>query len=184
MKLDKVSTQPIAGQKPGTSGLRKKVDVFQQSHYLANFVQSIVNVLSPEQRNCLVLGGDGRYFNKEAIQIILEILVANSVKQVLVGADGLLSTPAVSHLIRKSGADGGIVLSASHNPGGPGKDFGIKFNNASGSPAPESVTNAIYQQTQEITEYWRTELPVIDLKAGNQYEYGETRIEIVRIHRI
>ncbi|HCB39598.1 MAG TPA: alpha-D-glucose phosphate-specific phosphoglucomutase, partial [Gammaproteobacteria bacterium] len=148
MDIRPVATKPFAGQKPGTSGLRKKVDVFQQPHYLANFVQSIVNSLPRDQRDCLVVGGDGRYFNAEATQIILQVLVGNGIKQVLVGAGGLLSTPAVSHLIRKSNANGGIVLSASHNPGGPGKDFGIKFNNASGSPAPEAVTQAIYQNTQ------------------------------------
>ncbi|MAR92755.1 MAG: alpha-D-glucose phosphate-specific phosphoglucomutase [Pseudomonadota bacterium] len=179
MDVQAVATQPFSGQKPGTSGLRKKVDVFQQPHYLANFVQAIVNALPAGQRRRLVVGGDGRYFNDQAIQLILEILVANGIAEVLVGADGLLSTPAVSNLIRQSKADGGIVLSASHNPGGPGKDFGIKFNNASGSPAPESVTDAIYHQTQSITEYRRVELPAVKLAVGSQYRFLETTIKVV-----
>lgn len=179
IEVQQISTQPIEGQKPGTSGLRKKVDVFQQPHYLANFVQSIVSALPESERNCIVVGGDGRYFNREAIQIILEILVANSVKRIIVGEGGVLSTPAVSHLIRKNNANGGIVLSASHNPGGPGKDFGIKFNNASGSPAPESVTNAIYENTRSISMYQRCDLPSIDLGAGNQYEFNNSTITIV-----
>ncbi len=179
MVIDKVITKPFEGQKPGTSGLRKKVDMFQQPHYLANFVQAIMNVLPEAQRNRLVVGGDGRYFNKEAVQIILEVLVANGVKEVIVGQDGLLSTPAVSHLIRKYKADGGIVLSASHNPGGPGKDFGIKFNNASGSPAPEGLTDAIFQQTQNIEFYLRAELPVVELAANNTRSFGKTTVKVL-----
>lgn len=179
MDIRPVATKPFAGQKPGTSGLRKKVDVFQQPHYLANFVQSIVNSLPRDQRDCLVVGGDGRYFNAEATQIILQVLVGNGIKQVLVGAGGLLSTPAVSHLIRKSNANGGIVLSASHNPGGPGKDFGIKFNNASGSPAPEAVTQAIYQNTQSISQYLAADLPPVDLAVGEEYRFAETTIKVV-----
>lgn len=179
MDVRVIPTKPFAGQKPGTSGLRKKVDVFQQPHYLANFVQSVVDSLPQNQRKRLVVGGDGRFFNAEATQLILEILVGNGIGEILVGEHGLLSTPAVSHLIRQSGADGGIVLSASHNPGGPGKDFGIKFNNASGSPSPESVTDAIYQHTQTITEYTKAELPQIDLSAGKQYDFGNSTIRVV-----
>ena len=179
MIIDKVETQPFSGQKPGTSGLRKKVDVFQQPHYLANFVQSIMNAIPQDQRAKLVVGGDGRYFNREAIQIILEILVANGTKEIIVGADGLLSTPAVSHLIRKNKADGGIVLSASHNPGGPGKDFGIKFNNASGSPAPEHLTNAMFEHTESISHYLRAELAPVDLQAGSQQQVGDCLIRVV-----
>ena len=179
IEIQEVSTQPIQGQKPGTSGLRKKVEVFQQPHYLANFVQSIVDALPENQRNRLVVGGDGRYFNQEAIQIILEILVAIGINEVIVGEGGILSTPAVSHLIRKSHADGGIVLSASHNPGGPGKDFGIKFNNASGSPAPESVTEAIYQNTLAISRYRKCGLPAVGLEAGKEYQFNDTKVIVV-----
>ncbi|MCG8534468.1 MAG: alpha-D-glucose phosphate-specific phosphoglucomutase, partial [Pseudomonadales bacterium] len=179
IEIQEVSTQPIQGQKPGTSGLRKKAEVFQQPHYLANFVQSIVDALPENQRNRLVVGGDGRYFNQEAIQIILEILVANGINEVIVGEGGILSTPAVSHLIRKSHADGGIVLSASHNPGGPGKDFGIKFNNASGSPAPESVTEAIYQNTLAISRYRKCGLPAVGLEAGKEYQFNDTKVIVV-----
>lgn len=179
MEAQKVQTKPFDGQKPGTSGLRKKVDVFQQPHYLANFTQCIVNALPESQRRRLVLGGDGRYFNTQAIQIILRILVGNGIGEVVVGAQGILSTPALSHLIRQNKADGGIVLSASHNPGGPGKDFGIKFNNASGSPAPESVTDLIYQYSLNIDHYLQCDLPELALEAGAQYEFGNTRIRVV-----
>ncbi|HVL00669.1 MAG TPA: alpha-D-glucose phosphate-specific phosphoglucomutase [Dongiaceae bacterium] len=177
--IQTVATQPFKDQKPGTSGLRKKVRVFQQPHYLENFVQSIVNALPEQQRQRLVLGGDGRYYNREAIQTILEILVANGVGEVLVGEDGILSTPAVSNMIRQSKADGGIVLSASHNPGGPDEDFGIKFNNASGAPAPETLTERIYQETLGISQYQRWPLPAIELKAGREYRFGKTLIRIL-----
>ena len=179
MDIQTVVTQPFEGQKPGTSGLRKKVDVFQQPHYVANFVQAIVDALAEDQRRRLVVGGDGRYFNAEAIQTILKLLVGNGIAEVLVGADGILSTPAVSNLIRQSKADGGIVLSASHNPGGPGKDFGIKFNNASGSPAPESVTQAIYDNTKSINEYRLADLPELELTAGKEYHFNSTTIRVV-----
>ena len=179
MDIQTVVTQPFEGQKPGTSGLRKKVDVFQQPHYVANFVQAIVDALAEDQRSRLVVGGDGRYFNAEAIQTILKLLVGNGIAEVLVGADGILSTPAVSNLIRQSKADGGIVLSASHNPGGPGKDFGIKFNNASGSPAPESVTQAIYDNTKSINEYRLADLPELELTAGKEYHFNSTTIRVV-----
>ena len=174
-----IETQSFQDQKPGTSGLRKKVRVFQQPHYLENFVQAIVNVLPENSRERLVLGGDGRYFNSEAIQAILEILVANGVREVLVGEGGILSTPAVSNLIRRYRANGGIVLSASHNPGGPDEDFGIKFNNASGAPAPESVTGAIYQETLSLTEYRRFPLPLLELHAGCEYHFGDTTIRVL-----
>ena len=179
MDIQTVVTQPFEGQKPGTSGLRKKVDVFQQPNYVANFVQSIVNALPSDQRGRLVVGGDGRYFNTEAIQIILKLMVGNGIREVLVGEGGILSTPAVSNLIRQSKADGGIVLSASHNPGGPGKDFGIKFNNASGSPAPETVTQAIYDNTGSITEYLISDLPEIELTSGKEYHFNNTTIRVV-----
>lgn len=174
-----VETHPFQDQKPGTSGLRKKVKVFQQAHYLQNFVQSIVDALPASGRRRLIVGGDGRFYNREAIQIILEILVANGIGEVWVGEGGILSTPAVSNLIRQSGADGGIVLSASHNPGGPEEDFGIKFNNASGAPAPEAVTQAIFEGTKGISEYRTFPLPALELVAGRQYRFLDTDIRIV-----
>lgn len=177
--METIETVPFQDQKPGTSGLRKKVWVFQQPNYLHNFVQAIINALPEQARNRLVIGGDGRYYNREAIQIILEILVANGIREIWVGEGGILSTPAVSHLIRKSGADGGIILSASHNPGGPDGDFGIKFNNASGAPAPEALTQKIYEQTRTLTSYRRRPLPALDLQAGAEYRFGDSLIRIV-----
>lgn len=172
-----VSTQPYSDQKPGTSGLRKKVRVFQQPHYLENFVQSVFNVVS--DRSLLVVGGDGRYFNAEATQIIVRMAAANGFKRLLVGQHGILSTPAVSHLIRKYGAVGGLVLSASHNPAGPDEDFGIKFNNASGSPAPESITQAIFEQTKAITQYSTLESPDIDLSLAASHQLGATEVQVI-----
>jgi phosphoglucomutase len=151
-----VPTQPFAGQRPGTSGLRKKVTVFQQPHYLENFVQSLFDILpDADQRaaQTLVLGGDGRFHNRVAVQTILRMAAANGFGRVLVGQGGLLSTPAASAVIRKHAAFGGIILSASHNPGGPDGDFGIKYNIGNGGPAPEKITEAIYQRTTTITAY-------------------------------
>ena len=145
-----IRTQPFEDQRPGTSGLRKKVAVFQQQHYLENFVQSIFNSLEGFEGTTLVLGGDGRFHNREAIQTILKMAAGNGVGKVLLGRGGILSTPAVSCLIRKYGAFGGIILSASHNPGGPEGDFGVKYNVSNGGPAPESVTEAIYAQSRSI----------------------------------
>ncbi len=167
-----VATQPIAGQKPGTSGLRKKVRVFEQAPYLENFVQAILDSAPEVVGRTLVVGGDGRYFNDKAIQTILRMAAANGVGRVLVGQGGLLSTPAASNLIRERKAAGGIILSASHNPGGPDGDFGIKFNTANGGPAPEKVTDAIYARTQSITELKTTDTPDIDLG-----RLGETRLD-------
>ncbi|MGD9409010.1 MAG: alpha-D-glucose phosphate-specific phosphoglucomutase, partial [Thiohalocapsa sp.] len=147
MASTQVSTTPFEGQKPGTSGLRKKVKTFQQPHYLENFVQAIFDTQRGLTGGTLVLGGDGRFYNREAVQIILRMAAANGVAKVLVGQGGILSTPAASCVIRKYKAQGGIILSASHNPGGPEEDFGIKFNIDAGGPAPESVTNAIYART-------------------------------------
>ncbi|SFN11376.1 phosphoglucomutase [Formivibrio citricus] len=146
-------TQPFAGQKPGTSGLRKKVGVFQQPHYLENFVQAIFDAVPELAGGVLVAGGDGRFHNRAAIQTILKMAAANGVARVLVAQDGLLSTPAASCVIRKHGATGGIILSASHNPGGPDGDFGIKYNAANGGPAAEKITDAIYARTQSLNEY-------------------------------
>jgi phosphoglucomutase len=151
MTVKTVATTPFDDQRPGTSGLRKKVKIFQQPHYLENFLQSIFD--SVDEVETLVVGGDGRYHNREAIQTILRMAAANGVGRVLLGRGGLLSTPAISCVIRKYGASGGIILSASHNPGGPDGDFGIKYNIANGGPAPEKVTEAIYAQSRKITRY-------------------------------
>jgi len=156
MSATTVTTQPFAGQRPGTSGLRKKVTVFQQPHYLENFVQSLFDILPDRVGQTLVLGGDGRFHNRVAVQTILRMAAANGFGRVLVGQGGLLSTPAASAVIRKRAAYGGIILSASHNPGGPDGDFGIKYNIGNGGPAPEKITEAIYQRTTEITAYQTT----------------------------
>src|SRR5512146_2535114 len=163
MSIRTVFTQPFPDQKPGTSGLRKKVPVFQQPHYLENFVQSIFDSIAAPKGASLVLGGDGRYYNRAAIQIILKMAAANGFGRVLVGQGGILSTPAASCVIRKSKAFGGIVLSASHNPGGPDEDFGIKYNIGNGGPAPESVTDAICKNSETFTEYKFLETSGIDL---------------------
>ncbi len=148
-----VQTSPYADQKPGTSGLRKKVTVFQQPHYAANFIQSVFDVAPELKGAALVVGGDGRFFNREAIDLILRMAAANGVDRAIVGRGGILSTPAVSHLIRSRGAAGGLVLTASHNPGGPSEDFGLKYNIANGGPAPEAVTDAIYARSRVIDQY-------------------------------
>src|SRR5579862_3996200 len=167
-----IATRPFADQKPGTSGLRKKVTVFQQPHYLENFVQSIFDSLDGYADKTLVLGGDGRFYNREAIQIVVKIAAANGFGRVVVGQGGILSTPAVSAMIRYLKAFGGIILSASHNPGGPDGDFGIKYNAGNGGPAPESVTNAIFTRTKTIDHYKIADAPDIDLDT-----IGVTRIE-------
>jgi hypothetical protein len=148
MTLRTIATHPIAGQKPGTSGLRKKTPVFMGPHYLENFVQSIFDVVGAAGKT-FVLGGDGRYFNAPAAQVILRMAAANGAARVIVGQGAILSTPAASHLIRLNKTDGGIIMSASHNPGGPTEDFGVKFNMANGGPAPEGVTEAMYRRTTE-----------------------------------
>ncbi len=148
-----VPTKPYADQKPGTSGLRKKVPVFQQENYAENFIQSIFDSLEGYQGKCLVIGGDGRYYNREVIQKAIKMAAANGFGKVMVGKGGILSTPAASHIIRKYKAFGGIILSASHNPGGPTEDFGIKYNIGNGGPAPEKITDAIYARTKTIDAY-------------------------------
>ncbi|PRD38858.1 UNVERIFIED_CONTAM: pgm [Trichonephila clavipes] len=158
-----IATQPIAGQKPGTSGLRKKTPVFMGAHYLENFVQSIFDAIGGAAGKTFVLGGDGRYFNDRAAQTILKMAAANGAAKVIVGQNAVLSTPAASHLIRLNKTDGGIIMSASHNPGGPEEDFGVKFNMANGGPAPEAVTEAMFQRTTEITEYRISDAADIDL---------------------
>lgn len=174
-----VATTPYPGQKPGTSGLRKKVTDFQQPHYLENFVQSIFNVASELKGGLLILGGDGRYYNKQAIQVILKMAAAFGVKRVMVGEQGLLSTPAVSCLIRKYHAAGGIVLSASHNPGGVDGDFGIKFNAANGGPAPTSFTDAVYEVSRQLSEYQIMEAEDIALDHQYSCSIGEMQVEVI-----
>ncbi|MGJ0391251.1 MAG: alpha-D-glucose phosphate-specific phosphoglucomutase [Methylocystis sp.] len=174
-----VATTPYQDQRPGTSGLRKKVPVFQQRHYVENFVQSIFDSLEGYQGQTLVIGGDGRYYNREAIQKILKIAAGNGLGRAIVGRGGILSTPAVSALIRWIGAFGGVVLSASHNPGGPEGDFGIKYNVANGGPAPEKVTDAIYARTKEITSFKIEEAPDVDIDRLGATQLGGIRVEIV-----
>ena len=179
MTVETVSTQPFQDQKPGTSGLRKKVKVFQRPNYLENFVQAIFDTQREGEDSPLVVGGDGRYYNRQAIQTILRIAAANGCTQVLLGQGGIFSTPAVSHMIRKHNARGGIILSASHNPGGPDEDFGIKFNTPNGGPAPEKVTETIFSATQHITRYHRLNTPDIDLDKIGSTVIGDMRVDIV-----
>ncbi len=174
-----IPTQAFADQKPGTSGLRKKVTVFQQPHYLANFVQSIFNSLDGYQGKTLVLGGDGRFYNETAIQIILKMAAANGFGRVLVGQHGILSTPAASCVIRKHDAFGGIILSASHNPAGPQGDFGIKYNIGNGGPAPEAITEAIYAQSQQLGEYRILDAEDVDLQNTGITRLGELQVEVI-----
>ena len=170
---------PFLDQRPGTSGLRKRVDVFQQPGYLENFVQALFDVLPDASGKTLVVGGDGRYFNRVAIQTILRMAAAKGYARVLVGQGGILSTPALSAVIRRRGASGGIVLSASHNPGGPTGDFGIKYNLDNGGPAPESVTEAIYRRSREITAIHTIEAADLPLDALGSHPLHHTRIEII-----
>ena len=179
MKIKTVSTKPYTDQKPGTSGLRKQVPVFQQPHYLENFIQSIFDSLEAYQGQTLVLGGDGRYYNRQAIQIILKMAAANGFGRVLVGRGGILSTPAASCIIRKNQAFGGIILSASHNPGGPEGDFGVKYNISNGGPAPEKVTSAIYQRSQVIDRYQILEANDVDLNHVGTTQLGNLTVEVI-----
>ncbi|WP_409434079.1 alpha-D-glucose phosphate-specific phosphoglucomutase [Litorimonas sp. RW-G-Af-16] len=179
MEMKVVRTTPFKDQKPGTSGLRKKVSVFQQAGYLENFVQSIFDVVEDLRGGTIVIGGDGRYYNDVAIQIILSMAAANGVKKAIVGQNGLFSTPAVSHIIRKYKTQGGIVLSASHNPGGPKGDFGIKFNGENGGPASESVTNAIFQNSLKIDDYKILDKSKIELGVCGTSKLGDMEVEII-----
>lgn len=179
MNIKTIPTQPFADQKPGTSGLRKKVPVFQQPNYLENFVQAIFDSLEGYQGHTLVVGGDGRYYNRQAIQIILKMAAASGFGRVLVGRGGILSTPAASCVIRKSQAFGGIILSASHNPGGPTEDFGIKYNIGNGGPAPEKVTEAIFAQSKSISSYKLLEAPDVDLDKVGSFKLGEMAVEVI-----
>jgi len=174
-----ISTQPFSDQKPGTSGLRKKVSVFQQPRYLENFVQSIFDSIAAPQGATLVLGGDGRYYNREAIQIILKMAAANGFGRVLVGMGGILSTPAASCVIRKFATFGGIILSASHNPGGPDGDFGIKYNSNNGGPATETVTEAIFAKTKTIQAYRMLDAADVPLDALGESTLGDMTVQVI-----
>ena len=179
MNIKIVPTTPFEGQRPGTSGLRKKVTVFEQPRYLENFVQSVFNSLEDFHGKTLVVGGDGRYFNRKAIQTIIKMAVANGFGELMIGKGGLLSTPATSCIIRKYQAFGGLILSASHNPGGPNADFGIKYNISNGGPAPEKVTEAIYANSQKIENYVIADTPDVDLDTVGEKILGETKIKII-----
>ena len=179
MKIETIDTHPYDDQKPGTSGLRKKVRVFQKRGYLENFVQSVFDCLEDCNGKTLVLGGDGRYFNREAIQIIIKIAAANGFARLIIGQSGLLSTPAASHIIRKNKAYGGLILSASHNPGGVNEDFGIKYNVSNGGPAPENYTDAVFKRSQEIREYKIADIADVDLETIGDYQIEELQISII-----
>lgn len=180
MDIEIRTTKPYSDQKPGTSGLRKKTRVFLDNpNYLENFVQSIFDCLPDRQGKTLVLGGDGRFYNRQALQTIIKMAVANGFGTLLVGQGGLLSTPAASHLIRKYKALGGIVLSASHNPGGPEGDFGIKYNIENGGPAPESYTNAFYQRSLKITEYRIARMEDVDIDRLGEHRFDNVTVKII-----
>ena len=174
-----ISTQPIEGQKPGTSGLRKKTRIFMQPHFLENYVQSIFNGIGGVEKKTLVVGGDGRYFNNEAINVILRMAAANGASQCIVGQNGILSTPAASHIIRKRNADGGLILSASHNPGGPAEDFGLKYNGPNGGPATEIVTEKIFTQTLKIKSYKIMESSFVDIQTLGSSEIAGMGVLII-----
>ena len=175
-----VPTRPFAGQRPGTSGLRKKVSVFRQEHYLENFVQSIFDALEGFEGRELVLGGDGRFFNEHAIQVILRMAAAAGFGRVLVGQGGILSTPAASCVVRKRAAFGAIILSASHNPGGPDGDFGIKFNSDNGGPAPEKMTEAIWRKSEAIERYRIEDSAAnVDLSRLGDSTVGAMQVEVI-----
>ena len=186
MASQTIPTQPFAGQRPGTSGLRKKVTVFTQPHYLENFVQALLDVLNAGAADgqalrgqTLVLGGDGRFYNRSAVQTILKLAAANGVARVLLGRGGILSTPAVSAVIRRRQAFGGIVLSASHNPGGPDGDFGIKYNAGNGGPANETLTEAVYARTQVLRELRRSDAPDIDIDRPGLQHLDSLQVEVI-----
>ena len=174
-----IATAPFDDQKPGTSGLRKKVSEFSRSHYLENFIQSIFDALEGRQGETLVVGGDGRFYNRRAIQTIVKMASANGFGRIIVGRDGILSTPATSCIIRKHGALGGIILSASHNPGGPEGDFGVKYNIANGGPAPEQLTDQIYARSRTIEAYSILDANDIDLAMTGRTMLGGTEVEVI-----
>lgn len=179
MNVQIIPSQAFADQKPGTSGLRKKVAVFQQPHYLENFVQSIFDSIDTPKGATLTLGGDGRYYNREAIQIILKMAAANGFERVLVGQGGILSTPAASCIIRKYKTFGGIILSASHNPGGVDGDFGIKYNTENGGPAPEKITEAIFQKSKIIESYKIVDAPDVALDVIGETDLAGMKVQVI-----
>ncbi len=178
MFIKTVSSNPFQDQRPGTSGLRKRVKVFQEKNYLENYIQAIFDSLSGVTGKTLVLGGDGRYFNEIAIQKIIKMALANGFGRIMVAKDGILSTPAASCVIRKYKAFGGIILSASHNPGGEEGDFGIKYNISNGGPAPESLTEAIYLRSKTISSYKIADIPDIDLSVLGEIRFGDLVVEV------
>ena len=177
--IEIVPTTPFEDQRPGTSGLRKKTVAFRKPRYVENFVQSIMDCLEGFGGATLIAGGDGRFFNREAIQIVLKIAIANGFGKILVGRGGILSTPAASNLIRRRGAFGGVILSASHNPGGPGGDFGIKYNAGNGGPAPEKLTEAVFARSKAITQYKIVMAPDIDLDKLGTVRLGQGEVEVI-----
>ena len=179
MTFQTVQTSPIEGQKPGTSGLRKKTAVFREPGYLENFVQCIFDGTGGAEGKTYVVGGDGRFFNSEAIGTIIRMAAANGAARLIVGQGGILSTPAVSNLIRKNRTDGGIILSASHNPGGENGDFGVKFNAANGGPAPEKITDAIFACTQKITAYRIADAGPGNIVTNGNHMIGETQVDVI-----
>jgi phosphoglucomutase len=174
-----VETKPFSDQKPGTSGLRKKVPVFQQEHYAENFIQSVFDSLEGFQGQTLVIGGDGRYFNREVIQKAIAMAAGNGFGRVIVGQGGILSTPAASHIIRKYKAFGGLILSASHNPGGPHEDFGIKYNSGNGGPAPEKLTDAIFARSKTISRFLIADIGPIDLDRLGSVDAGGMKVDVI-----
>lgn len=179
MQINTVATSPIEGQKPGTSGLRKKTKTFMQPHYLENFVQSIFNAIGGIEEKSLLLGGDGRFFNAQAIQTIAKMAIAGGATRLIIGQNGIMSTPAASAIIRKYKTNGGIILSASHNPGGEDEDFGIKYNQPNGGPATARVSDTIFANTEEITEYHIADIPDIDIETVGETKIANTTIQII-----
>jgi len=179
MQINTVNTEPYPDQKPGTSGLRKKVVIFQQPNYLENYIQATFDCMNDYAGQTIVVGGDGRFYNRQAIQVIIKIAAANGCQHLIIGQNGLLSTPAVSHLIRKYQAFGGFILSASHNPGGPDKDFGIKFNIASGSAAPELLTDAIFAKTKQLHQYYYARFDDVDLNNIQELQIDNLTISVI-----
>jgi len=177
--VKQVACSPFTDQKPGTAGLRKKVSVFSQPHYLETYVQAVFNALKLPEGSALVVGGDGRYYNNRAINTIIAIAAANGVRKLIIGRNGLLSTPAASNLIRRHRADGGFVLTASHNPGGPDGDFGIKYNIANGGQAPESLTDAFFAESKKLTAYRIAEINDVDLSNTGLQHIGQLQVEVV-----
>jgi phosphoglucomutase len=179
MMIRTVATTPFQDQKPGTSGLRKKVPEFQQQHYVENFLQSIFDSLEGFHGKTLVLGGDGRFYNRDVVQIVIRMAAANGFGKVMVGQGGILSTPAASNVIRKYKAFGGIILSASHNPGGPHEDFGIKYNAENGGPAPEKITDRIFELTKKIAQYKIADLDPVDIDTVGTVKAGDMTVEMI-----